>query len=140
MSNDGPPKSFNQVVSDQFEKNMSRGQNFGSTVRLILIGFQIKGTQAQDTSPNVKIKNGPRTSSRPLMVSLKGRPKTRAQLAPLKGWQPKEFVLGENTQSPPIRKVRYSPIITPQLSLINWFTIRKENLIPSERNIVSSSN
>ena len=91
------------------------------------------GAQAQDTSPNVGIKNGPSTSYRPLLVSLKGRPKTRAQLASLKGWQPKEFVLGENTQTPPIRKVRYFPIITHQLSLINRFTIRKENLLPSGR-------
>ena len=104
------------------------------------MGFEIMGAQAQDTSPNVGIKNGPSTSIRPLMVSVKGRPKTRAQLAPLKGWQPKESILRENTQSPQIRKVRYFTIITPQLSLINWFTIRKENLLPSERNIVSSSN
>ena len=103
------------------------------------MGFEIIGAQAQDTSPNVEIKNGPSTRNRPLMVSLKGRPETRAQFAPLKGWQPKESILGENTQSPPIRKVRYFPIITPQLSLINRFTIRKENLLPSERNIVSSS-
>ena len=98
------------------------------------------GAQAQDTSPNVGIKIGPGTSNRPLMVSLKDMPKTRAQFAPLKGWQPKESVLGENTQSPPIGEVRYFPIITSQLSLINRLTIRKENLIPSERNIVSSSN
>ena len=105
-----------------------------------LMGFEIMGAQAQDTSPNVGIKNWPSARYRPLMVSLKSRPKTRAQLAPLKGWQPKESVLGENTRSPPIRKVRYFPIITPQLSLINWFTIRKENLLPSERNIISSFN
>ena len=105
--------------------------------KYILIGFEIMGVQAQDRSPNVEIKNGPSTSNKPLMVSLKGRRKTRAQLAPLKGWQPKEFVLGENTQSPLIRKVRYFPIITPQLSLINRFTIRKENILASERNIVS---
>ena len=85
-------------------------------------------TQAQNG-----IKNGPSTSNRPLMTSPKYRPKTRAQFTPLKGWQHKESVLGENTKSPPIRKVRYSPIITPQLSLINWFTIRKENLLPSGR-------
>ena len=96
------------------------------------------GAQAQDISPNVEIKNGPSTSNRPLMVSLKGKPKTRVQLAPLKGWQPKESVLGENTQSPPISKVRYFPIITPQLSLINRFTKRKENLLSNERNIISS--
>ena len=88
------------------------------------------GAQAQDTSPNVEIKIGPNTRNMPLMVSLKGRPKTRAQFVPLKGWQPKESVLGENTQSPPIREVRYFPIITPQLSLINRLTIRKENLLP----------
>ena len=105
-----------------------------------LMGFEIMGAQAQDTSPNVGIKIGPGTSNRPLMVSLKGKPKTRAQFAPLKGWQPKESALAENTQSPSIGEVRYSPIITPQLSLINWLTIRKENLLPSERNIVSSSN
>ena len=75
------------------------------------MGFEIMGAQAQDTSPNVRIKNGPSTSHRPLMVSLKGRPKTRAQFAPLKGWQPKESVLGENTQSPPIGKVGYFSII-----------------------------
>ena len=49
------------------------------------MGFEIMGVQAQDTSPNVGIKNGPNTNNRPLMVSLKGRLKTRAQLAPLKG-------------------------------------------------------
>ena len=104
------------------------------------MGFEIMGAQAQDTSPNVGIKNGPGTSNKPLMVSLKGRPETRAQFPPLKDWQPKESVLGENTQSPPIGKVRYFPIITPQLSLINRFTIRKENLLLNEKNIVSSSN
>ena len=105
-----------------------------------LIGFEIMGVQAQDTSPNVGIKNGPSISHRPLMVSLKGKPETRAQFAPLKRWQPKEFVLGENTQSSPIEKVGYFPIIAPQLSLINRFKIRKENLLPTDRNIVSSSN
>ena len=75
------------------------------------MGFEIIGAQTQDTSSNVKIKNGSSTSNRPLVVSLKGSPKMRAQLAPLKGWQPKESVLGGNTQSPPIRKVRYFPII-----------------------------
>ena len=105
-----------------------------------LMGFEIIGAQAQDTSPNIGIKNEHSTSNRPLMVSLKGRPKTRAQLTPLKGCQPKEFVLRENTQSPQIRKVRYFPIIVHQLSLINQFTIRKETLLPSGRNIVSSSN
>ena len=104
------------------------------------MGFEIMGAQATDTSPNLGIKIGPSTSNRPLMVSLKGRPETRAQFAPLKGWQPKESVLGENTQSPPIGKIRYFAIITLQLSLINQFTIGKENLLPSERNIVSSSN
>ena len=48
--------------------------------------LDIIGVQAQDTSPNVEIKKGPSTSSRPLIVSLKGRPKMRAQLAPLKDW------------------------------------------------------
>ena len=43
-----------------------------------LIGFEIMGVQAQDTSPNVGIKNGPSTSNRPSMVSLKGMPKMRA--------------------------------------------------------------
>ena len=104
------------------------------------MGFEIMGAQAQDTSPNDGIKNGPSTGNMPLMVSLKGRPKTRAQLTPLKGWQPKESVLGENTQSPLIRKARYSPIIAHKLSPINRFTIRKENLLHSGRNIVSSSN
>ena len=80
------------------------------------MGFEIIGAQAQDTSPNVGIKNGPSTSNRPFKVSLKGRLKTRAQLTPLKGWQPKESVLGENILYPPIRKVRYFPIITHQLS------------------------
>ena len=59
------------------------------------MGFEIMGAQAQDTSPNVGIKIGPSTSNRPLMVSLKGRPETRAQFAILKGWQPKESVLRE---------------------------------------------
>ena len=98
------------------------------------------GAQTQDTRPNVGIKIGPSTSNRPLMVSLKGRPKTRAQFAPLKGWQPKESVLGENIKSPPIGEVRYSPIITPQLSFINWLTIRKKYLLPNKINIVSSFN
>ena len=104
------------------------------------MGFEIIGAQAQDISPNVGIKNGSITSNRPLMVSLKGRPKTRAQLAPLKGWQPKESVLRKSTRSPSIRKVRYFPIIAHQLSFINQFTIRKENLLPSGRKIVSPSN
>ena len=104
------------------------------------MGFEIMGAQAQDTSPNAEIKNGLGISNEPLMVSLKGRPKMRAHFAPLKGWQPKDSVLGENTQSPPNGKVRYFPIITRQLSLINRFTIRKENLLPNEKNIVSSSN
>ena len=65
------------------------------------MGFEIIGAQTQDTSPNVRIKNGSSTSNRPLVVSLKGSPKMRAQLAPLKGWQPKESVLGGSTQSPP---------------------------------------
>ena len=56
------------------------------------MGFEIMGVQVQDTSQNVGIKNGPSTSNMPLMVSLKGRSKTRAQLAPLKGWQPKESI------------------------------------------------
>ena len=30
-----------------------------------LMGFEIIGVQAQDTSPNVEIKNGPSTSNRP---------------------------------------------------------------------------
>ena len=50
------------------------------------MGFEIIGAQAQDTRPNVGSKNGPSTRNRPLVVSLKGRPKTRAQLAPIKGW------------------------------------------------------
>ena len=45
---------------------------------LNLMGFEIMGAQAQDTSPDVGIKIGPGTSNRPLMASLKGRPKTRA--------------------------------------------------------------
>ena len=89
------------------------------------MGFEIIGAQAQDTSLNFGIKNGPNTSNRPLIVSLKGRLETRAQLALLKGWQTKESILGENAQSPPIEKVRYFPIISHQLSLINRFTIRK---------------
>ena len=74
-------------------------------------------TQAQNG-----IKNEFSTSNRPLMTSPKYRPKTRAQLTPLKGWQPKESILGENTQSLPIGKVRYFSIIAHQLSLINRFT------------------
>ena len=50
------------------------------------MGFEIIGAQAQDASPNIGIKNGPGTSNRPLMVSPKCRPKTRAQLTPLKDW------------------------------------------------------
>ena len=107
---------------------------------LSLMEFEIMDAQAQDTNPNVGIKIRPSTSNKPLMVSLKFRLEIRAQFALLKGWQPKESVLGENTQSLPIGEVRYFPIITPQLSLINRFTIRKENLLHSERNIVSSSN
>ena len=42
------------------------------------MGFEIIGVQAQDASLNVGIKNGPSTCNRPLIVSLKGRPKTRA--------------------------------------------------------------
>ena len=53
---------------------------------IYLMGFEIIGVQAQDASPNVEIKNGPSTSNRPLMVSLKCRPKTRVQLAHLKDW------------------------------------------------------
>ena len=49
------------------------------------MGFEIMGVQAQDTSPNVGIKNGPSTSHRPLMVSFKDRPEMRAQFTPLKG-------------------------------------------------------
>ena len=52
---------------------------------LKVMGFEIIGAQAQDTSPNIGIKNGSSTSNRPLMVSLKGKPKTRAQFTPLKG-------------------------------------------------------
>ena len=134
------------VESSSFEKDRTytgegsaiRGKVFSCKKKLM--GFEIIGAQAQDTSPNVGIKNGPSTSKRPLMVSLKGRPETRAKFAPLQSWQPKEFVLGENTQSPPIGKVEYFPIIAPQLSLINRFTIRKENLLSSDRNIISSSN
>ena len=92
-------------------------------------------TQAQNG-----IKNGSSSSNRPLMKSPKYRPKTRAQFTLLKGWQPKESILGENTQSPLIGKVKYFSIISHQLSLINRFTIRKENLLPSGRNIISSSN
>ena len=51
-----------------------------------LMGFEIIGAQTQDASPNVRIKRGPSTSNRPLMVSPKCRPETRAQLAPLKDW------------------------------------------------------
>ena len=51
----------------------------------MMMGFEIMGAQAQDTSPNVGIKIGHSTRNRPLMVSLKGRPKTRAQFSPLKG-------------------------------------------------------
>ena len=53
------------------------------------MGFEIMGAQAQDTKSNVGIKNGPGTSNKPLMVSLKGRPKTRAQLTPLKAGSPR---------------------------------------------------
>ena len=42
------------------------------------MGFEIMGAQAQDTNLNVEIKNGPNTSNRPLMVSLKGKPEMRA--------------------------------------------------------------
>ena len=48
------------------------------------MGFEIIGVQAQDTSPNIGIKNGPNTSNRPSLVSPKCRPETRAELAPLK--------------------------------------------------------
>ena len=104
------------------------------------MGFEIIGAQAQDASPNIGIKNGPSINNRHLMVSPKCRPETRAQLAPLKNWYPKESILEENINFPPIRKVGYFLIITHQLSLINRFAIRKENLLPNGRNIVSSSN
>ena len=108
------------------------------------MGFKIIDAQAQNTSLNARLKKGlrsrPSTSAGPLITSPKYRPKTRVQFTPLKGWQPKESILGENTQSSPIGKVRYFPIIAHQLSLINRFTIKKENILPSGRNIVSSSN
>ena len=73
------------------------------------MGFKIIGAQAQNTSPNAKLKkvirSRPSTSAGPLMTSLKYRPKTRAQFTIQKaGNVIKEFVLKENTQSLPIRK------------------------------------
>ena len=50
------------------------------------MGFEIIGAQAQDASPNVGGKNGLSTRNRPLMVSPKCWPKTKAQLSPLKDW------------------------------------------------------
>ena len=65
---------------------VSKSPTFSLLNKLSMMGFEKIGAQAQDTSPNVGIKNGPSTSNRPLMVSLKGMPKTRAQLTPLKDW------------------------------------------------------
>ena len=53
-------------------------------LNLKFMGFEIIDAQAQDTSPTIRIKNGPSTSNRPLMISPKYRPKMRAQLVPLK--------------------------------------------------------
>ena len=112
-----------------------------------MIGFKIIGAQAKNTSSNVRLKrrlrSKPSISARPLIISPKHRHKTRAQFTHSKGWlynQPKESVLKENIQFPPIREVGYFLIIVHQLSLINRLTIRKENLSPNGRNIVSSSN
>ena len=51
-----------------------------------LMRFEIIGVWAQDASLNIGIKNRPSTRNRPLMVSPKCKPETRAQLAPLKDW------------------------------------------------------
>ena len=51
-----------------------------------LMGFEIIGVQTQDASPNIRIKNGPSASNRPLTVFPKCRPEMKAQLAPLKDW------------------------------------------------------
>ena len=53
-----------------------------------LMGFEIIGAQAQDVNPRIRSKNGPSTNNRPLMVSTKCRPKTRAQLSPLNTGSP----------------------------------------------------
>ena len=104
-----------------------------------LIGFKIMGAQAKNTSPNAQLKNGlrsrPSISHGPSKTSPKYRPKIRVN-SPLQktGNEIKGFVY------PPIRKVGYFLIITRQLSLINRFTIRKENLSPNGRNIVTPSN
>ena len=109
------------------------------------MGFKIIGPQAQNRSPNARIKKGlrswPSTSVGPLMTSPKYRPK-KGPNSPLQkdGNVIKEFILKENTQSPPIRKTKYFLIIAHQLSLINRFTIKKENLSSNGRIIISSSN
>ena len=54
------------------------------------IGFKIIGAQAQNMSPNARLKKGLRsrhsTSAGLLMTSPKYRPKIRAQFTPSKGW------------------------------------------------------
>ena len=73
------------------------------------MGFKIIGAQAQNTSPNARLKKGlrskPSTSSGPLMTSPNIGPKQEPN-SPLQkaGNVIKEFVLKENIQSPPIRK------------------------------------
>ena len=110
-----------------------------------MIGFEIMSAQAWNKSPKARLKKGlrnkPSNSHEPLDDIPKYRLKTRVQFTLQKADNViKEFVLKENTQSPPIRKVGYFLIIVHQLFLINWFTIRKENLSPNERNIDSSAN
>ena len=56
----------------------------------LVIGFKIMVAQAQNTSPNARVKKGlrsrPSTSAGPLTTSPKHMPKTRAQVTPSKGW------------------------------------------------------
>ena len=76
---------------------------------MLVMGFKIIGVHAQNTSPNARLKKGlrsrPSTSVGPLETSpnigLKHGPNSPIQKA---GNVIKEFVLKENTQSPPIRK------------------------------------
>ena len=101
----------NYVLSSSLAEGKMRSQgNHTLNQRvLLMMGFKIIGVQAQNTSPNARLKKGlrsrPSTSVRPLMTSPKYRPKKRAQFNLQKaGNVIKEFVLKENTQFPPIRK------------------------------------
>ena len=86
----GTTKSSPEQQSDKFQEKKN-------PILAEAKGFKIRGTKCKQSGDVFKearshnrnkrrLRSRPSTSARPLMISLKSRPKTRAQFIPSKGW------------------------------------------------------